>query len=277
MIKRVSIYWRNDNPRAIRWAGIIEEWIKRKYPRILFTKANPQALIVLGGDGTILGAAQEYQRKNPIILGLNLGHIGFLASVREPKKFLGSLDKFFKEEYKIAKRMMIRASVFRNGGTVFSANALNEIAVQNFLGMLEIEADIEGHPVQFVRGTGLIVSTATGSTAYNLSAHGPIVMPDIKCMVLTEVMDHDIPTPSIVIKRDREIFLKVIDFRKRGFLKVAGTGEDADVLLTADGEKIFSLQKGDIVKIRRSPGLIKFAEFERAYFFKSLKQKFSFR
>ena len=123
-----------------------------------------------------------------------------------------------------------------------------------------------------------MVATATGSTAYNLSAHGPIVMPDIKCMVLTEIMDHNIPTPSIVIKRDREVEIKVLEFRRRGLLKIAKSGEPADVLITADGgERLTALQKGDLIKIQRSPGLIKFAELERAYFFKSLREKFGFR
>lgn len=275
MIKRLSIYWRNDNKKAVFWAKKIGGYLNRS--KLKLVEKNPDALIVLGGDGTILEAAQKYQKRPPIILGLNLGHVGFLASVRESKKFLPALQKFLKGEYRIAKRLMIQGEVWRRGKKIFSLNSLNEIAVQNMLGMVEIEVNIDGHPVQYVRGTGVMVATATGSTAYNLSAHGPIVMPDIKCMILTEVLDHNIPTPSIVVKRDREITFKVLDFRKRGLLKIAKTGEAADVLITADGEKIFPLEIGDIIKIRRSPGLIKFAELERAYFFKSLRSKFGFR
>ncbi len=143
--------------------------------------------------------------------------------------------------------------------------------------MVEIEVSIDDHVVQYIRGSGVLVATATGSTAYNLSAHGPIVMPDIKCMVLTELMDHNIPTPSMVIKRDREVELKITDFRKRKIFKMAKTNEDADVVVTADGEKVCPLEVGDIIKVRRAPGLVKFAEFERGYFFKSLHEKFAFR
>lgn len=283
---RVSIFYRADNQKAVLWAGKILAWLKKKHKGIKLDAARPaspasqggpQALIVLGGDGTILEASQKYQKKNPIVIGLNLGHVGFLASAREPQKFIKSLDQFFSGKYRVVKRMMIKAEVFRKSRKVFSANSLNEISIQNLLGMVEIEANIDMHPVQYIRGTGVLVATSTGSTAYNLSAHGPIVMPDIKCMILTEIMDHNIPTPSIVIKRDREVELKILDFRKRGLLKIAKDGKNADVVLTADGENIFPLEVGDIVKIKRSPGLIKFAELERAYFFKSLRSKFGFR
>ena len=289
MIKRkssqcVSVFYRPDNPKAVLWSKKIVGWIKKKYPRVELTQVYPHskvfgvgALIVLGGDGTILEASQKYQKKSPIIVGLNLGHVGFLASVREPNKFFGALEQFFSGKYRAVKRMMIKAEVFRKGRKVFSANSLNEFSIQSLLGIVEIEANIDGHPVQYIRGTGVLVATSTGSTAYNLSAHGPIVMPDIKCMILTEIMDHNIPTPSIVIKRDREVELKITDFRRRGLLKIAKNNKDADVVITADGENIFPLEVGDIIKIKRSPGLIKFAELERAYFFKSLRSKFGFR
>src|SRR3989338_2692099 len=277
MIKRVSIYYRGENKEAVLWSGKIEAWIRKRYPKTDFNSKRPQLLIVLGGDGTILAAAQKYQKKNSIIFGLNLGHVGFLASAREPKKFLAALNKLFSGEYRVVKRMMVKAEVWRKGRLVFSANSLNEISVQSLLGIVDIEASIDKHPVQYIKGSGMLVATATGSTAYNLSAHGPIVMPDIKCMILTEIMDHNIPTPSIVIKRDREVTFKISDFRRRGLLKLAKTGEEADVVITADGDKICSLKKGDIIKIRRSPGLIKFVELERAYFFKSLSEKFAFR
>ncbi len=278
MIKRVSIYFRSDNPRSVLWAQKIKKWVNSNYPKIAIDKKKPQAVIVVGGDGTILEAAQKFQRPNAAILGLNTGYIGFLASVRNEKDFLKALRRFFSGDYRISKKMMIEAEVLRKGRAIFKISALNEVTIQNLLGMAELEVAIDGHPIQYIRGTGVMVATATGSTAYNLSAHGPIVMPDIKCMVLTEIMDHNIPTPSIVIKRDREVEIKISNFRRRGLLKIAKTGDSADVLLTADvGEKLFSLHKSDIVKIKRSPGLIKFAELEPAYFFKSLREKFAFR
>lgn len=277
MIQRLSIYFRNDNKRAIAWSKKITYWLQKKYPQITIGSSNAQALIVLGGDGTILEAVRHFPKKKHIIFGLNLGHVGFLASVREPKKFFASIDALLRGKYQIVKRMMIKADVLRNNKNVFSANSLNDISIQSLLGMVEIEACVDGHVVQYIRGTGALVSTATGSTAFNLSAHGPIVMPDIKCMILTEIMDHNIPTPSIVVKRNREITLKILGFRKRGLLKISATGEKTDVILATDGENIFPIHAGDIIKIRRAPGLIKFAELEPNYFFKSIQEKFAFK
>ena len=281
-IKRVAIYYRPDSPRAVFWGGKIKSWLNKNHPRVKIVPKRPQAVIVVGGDGTILEAVQKFQKPNPLIFGLNTGHVGFLAAAREEKSFLKALKLLFSGKYsnaiRVTKKMMIRAEVRRRGKKILEANALNEIAILNVLGIVELEVSIDDHVVQYIRGSGAMVATATGSTAYNLSAHGPIVMPDIKCMVLTEVMDHNIPTPSIVIKRDREVEIKVLEFRRRGLLKIAKSGEAADVLIIADGgERLTALQKGDIIKIKRSPGLIKFAELERAYFFKSLRSKFGFR
>lgn len=276
-IKTIGFFLRPDNSRAIFWERKIRMHIKKKYPFIKFVDKNPQALIVLGGDGTILKAAQKEQKPNPIILGLNLGHIGFLTSVREPKKFLTSVDKFLKGEYGLIKRMTLSATVLRKNKAVFSANSLNEISLQNPLGMVEIEVKIEGHSFQYIRGTGVLVATASGSTAYNLSAHGPIVASDIQCLILTEILDHNIPTPSIVVKSDSKIVMKILDFRKRGLLSLTEGNKPIDAVLTSDGENIFPLEKGDIIVLRRCRNLIKFVELEKNYFFKSLQEKFAFR
>ena len=278
MLKCVSIYFRNDSPCSVLWGGKITKWINSNYPKVLLSAKKPQVVIVAGGDGTLLEAAQKFKNPNPVIFGLNTGHVGFLASVRDEKDFFKALRKLFKGEYRVSKKMMIKAEVWRRGRKILETNALNEISIQNPLGMVELEVAIDGHSFQYIHGTGVMVATATGSTAYNLSAHGPIVMPDIKCMVLTEIMDHNIPTPSIVIKRDREVEIKVLNFRKRGLIKIAKTGESADVLITADiGESLMALEKGDVIKIKRTPLLVKFAELERGYFFKSLQEKFGFR
>lgn len=232
-------------------------------------------MVVLGGDGTILEAARKYQKTNSIILGLNLGQVGFLASVRDPDQFLPTVKKLLDGNFKTIERMMLQAKVLRNRKTIFLVESLNDVVVQNPFGMVALRVDIEDHPVQNIRGTGILVATATGSTAYNLSAHGPIVMPDIKGFIITEILDHNIPTPSIVVKYNRKIFIEVIDFRERGLFSISKTGQKIDVVLISDGETIFPLKKGDIIKIEQSPNMIRFAELEPHYFFKSLQEKFN--
>ena len=193
------------------------------------------------------------------------------------KDFLKALADFLKGKHTIVERMMLSVQVRRNGKIVFTAEALNELVIKNPLGMVELEAKISDHPVQHIRGTGILVATATGSTAYNLSAHGPIVMPDIKCFIVTELLDHNIPSPSLVVKYHNPVSIKVISFRERGIISISKTGQKFDVLLMADGESFFPLKEKDEITIKSSPHLVKFAEFEKNYFFKSLQEKFGFK
>ncbi len=273
---KIGFYFRADNEPALYWADKIRSFIGKKNPGTRFTNKDPQILLVLGGDGTILEAVNKYHHlSNPLILGFNLGTVGFLASVREPIDFLPALVKFFKKRYSVVERMMLLISVERNGKDIFSSEALNEAVIQNPLGMVDIEALGNGTVIKKVRGSGVLVATATGSTAYNLSAHGPVVMPGIKCIILTELMAHDVPSPSIIFKYNQEIKFKVKNFRQRGLITV--NKSKADVILITDGGEPFPLQEGDIVKIKSSPHLVRFIELENNYFFKSLKEKFSIK
>lgn len=273
----ISFVYRPENKAALAWEKKITKWLGQKYPKVKVVKKSAKFLIVLGGDGTILETARKYQNQGSVILGLNLGQVGFLASIRDEKNFISGLNEFFKGKYRTIQRMMLKANVVRSNKIVFTANALNEITAQNLLGMVELELSINGDPMQNIRGTGALISTATGSTAYNLSAHGPIVMPDMKCFIVTELMDHNIPSPSIVVKRNKNIRLKVISFRERGLLSVSQTGERVDVVLVADGSILFPLKQKDIININRSAKLVRFVELEKNYFFKSLQEKFAFR
>lgn len=274
---KIGFFYRTGNQIALGWISKIKKHIKNKGYSAVFVNKKPDILVVLGGDGTILKAARKYHRTGSIILGLNLGRIGFLASVREEKNFLKSFDRFFTKQINTTERMMILVQVLRNKNVVFTAEALNEVVIKSPLGMVDLEAKIAGHPVQYIKGSGLLVSTATGSTAYNLSAHGPIVMPNIKCFIVTEILDHSIPSPSVVVKHTAVINIKVISYRERGILSILKTGKKVDVLAIADGEMIFPLEEKDEVVIKKSPHLVKFAEFEKNYFFKSLQEKFGFK
>ncbi|MEK7090250.1 MAG: NAD(+)/NADH kinase [Patescibacteria group bacterium] len=285
-IKKLSLYYRPDIPEADRWKNKITGWLGKNYPKIRIDKENclpktnkdaPDLLVVLGGDGTIIEAAQKYQRSNPLILGLNLGHVGFLAAIRSKKDFILGVKKVLGGHFHTFPRLMIKTTLIRKNKNIFSAYAMNDVTVQSLFGMVNLKISIAGHPVQFIHGNGALISTATGSTAYNLSAHGPIIMPDIKCMVLTELLDHGIPTPSIVIKRNQTITIDVEDFRKRDRFLIRESGDMADVILAADVERIIALKKGDKIIVKKSDRFARFAELEKNYFFKSIQEKFAFR
>jgi NAD+ kinase len=273
----VAILAKPDNEIAKKWGSKIQKWIHKNHPRVRFDDTHPDIVIILGGDGTIIDAARQYLDHNPLFVGLNLGTVGFMASVRDPKGFLPALKKLFSGSYEVAEHMVIQATVFRHTKQVWHTTALNEIMVQNILGMVELDVAIEDHPIQSIRGTGVFVATATGSTAYNLSAHGPIIMPNIKCMIVTELLDHNIPTPSIVIKHDKKITIHINAFRKHNRFLLAESHAPVDVVLSADTARLFPLEEGDTIVIERAPSSVRFIEFESSYFFKSLGEKFGFR
>ena len=122
-----------------------------------------------------------------------------------------------------------------------------------------------------------MVATPTGSTAYNLSAHGPIVTPDIQCFIVTELLDHHIPTPSIVVKRTKTIEINITEIRAKGLFTATATGVAVDAVVTSDDTNIFPIREGDKIVVGRSRRLIAFAEFTPGYFYKSLQEKFAFR
>lgn len=283
--KYVQLFFREEKSSVKLWVEKLHQWINNNYPdiRILTpnyisskSAASPELLIVLGGDGTILEAARAFNRVNPLIFGLNLGTVGFLASVRIENNFLVGMEKLFSGNYQVVQRMMIRGSVERNGHTIFSSDALNEIAVKNLISMVEVDVAVDGYLVRKVRGDGVLVSTATGSTAYNLSAHGPIVMPNIKCFIITELLNHNIPTSPLVVKWNREVTLTVKSFRKIDKLCPTDFSSLPNMVFTADFHDFLYLKKGDKIILKKSPRLARFVELDNNYFFRSLQEKFRF-
>ena len=274
--KTIRFFLREDNKLALEWRVKIRDFLDKHYFDIQEVEGKADILFALGGDGTIIEAARRFHEQHMIIFGLNLGTVGFLASIRDPKDFFQGINRLLNGDYKTHERMMLGAEVHRKGKSVFKASAMNDFVIQNLLGLVELKVSIAGHSFQTIRGGGVLISTATGSTAFNLSAHGPVLMPNIKGMIITELLDHNIPTPSLVIKHDQTITVKVESFRQRGILSLTESGKPVDVLLLADAETAFPLEKEDEIHICKSPYLITFAEIEDNYFFKSLAQKFAF-
>ena len=285
-IKKLVIYYRPEMSRAKEQEKKLLAQLKKGHPEIKILnsknpprnkKGAPDAVLVLGGDGTILEAAHRYHQWKSLIMGFNLGRVGFMASVRNEKDFSKSLEMLLNGQYQAIPRLMISATLMRKNKNLAKFNAVNEVSIQHLMGMVQLKVEIDGHPLQYINGSGLLVATGTGSTAYNLSAHGPIVMPDVRCFIITELLDHNIPTPSIIIKRNREIAIIIEGFRKQNKFTINKSGRKADVVLATDGYDIIPLQKGDKIIMRESKYEIKFVEMDKNYFFQSLQEKFAFR
>jgi NAD+ kinase len=276
-MRRLAFFYREDNHAAKRWAKRLSIHIQKRHRDIKISDKRPQFVIALGGDGTVLEAARTFRGVHPTMVGLNLGHVGFLASARRPRDFIKSVDLLLNGKHHSVQRMMASAKLIRKGRSVAELHALNEISVQALLGVIKLRISVDGYPVQYIHGGGVLVSTPTGSTAYNLSAHGPIITPDIKCLVVTELLDHHIPTPPLVVKHSKKIVIDITELRKRGLFNVSRSGERVDAVITADEGDVIPVLEGDRIEVTRARHLIRFAEFERGYFYKSLEEKFAFQ
>lgn len=275
-ISKVSFYYRNQVKEAILWEKRLANYFSSNFPRldIVSGKYKPQLVIVLGGDGTVLEAAKKFGSE-PLYLGLNLGHVGFLTAIRNEKNFLKGVEKIMKGEYKISERNRLQASINRKGKVVVEDSALNEVLIQNLLGMVSLELFVGKHKLQQTWGSGLMISTATGSTAYNLSAHGPIVDPELDCLIITKLLDHSLPTPSLVLKSNETITIKIGNFRETERLHLHDLKENIDTVLAFDSQQLYKLVPGDTVTVVRSAQKVKIIETEVNYFFKSLQTQFA--
>jgi NAD+ kinase len=218
-------------------------------------------LFVLGGDGTLLAAADKASLSGVCMLGINLGRLGFLTEV-ELCDVDAAISRILDGAFSIEKRIMLHCSVIRDGQTVFSANALNEAAVlkKNVSRMISIALEINGALADNVFCDGMLVATPTGSTGYSLSAGGPIVSPHLDCMLATPVCPHSLHSRSLVVSSDEEIIMR--------------PSSTYGIVLTTDGEIQREIENGEIVKVRRSRHVARFIRFHDDYFYPLLRSKF---
>ncbi|MFZ5644073.1 MAG: NAD(+)/NADH kinase [Bacillota bacterium] len=218
-------------------------------------------LLVFGGDGTILRSSRIAAKYGVPLLGINLGHLGFLSEIDVPdiKEDLASI---LNNEYYIEERMMIEASVLRDGRIIDSATGLNDAVITKgaFARLILLETRVNGEHVSNYPTDGLILSTPTGSTAYSLSAGGPVVTPEMELMIITPICPHALWARPIVIAPESEVEVELLS-------------EKGEVMLTIDGQHGLNLFKNDIVKITRSPYKVKFIRLKTRNFFRVLKQK----
>ncbi len=215
-----------------------------------------ELILVLGGDGTLLSAARLPEAHKVPILGVNLGSLGFLTEVSLPDIY-PTLRRVLDEQFCLDKRMMLRTSVSRKGKKIGRFCNLNEIAInKGALGrIISLEIHINGAYVNTFLADGLIISTPTGSSAYNLSAGGPIIHPSMEALVLTPICPHTLTNRPIVIPGNLRVSIKLIS-------------EDSDVYLTCDGQEGFYLEYQDAVVVTKSEHTIKLIQpFNKDYYY----------
>lgn len=226
---------------------------------------KPDAVIVLGGDGTMLRAARDFVDEEIPLLGVNLGSLGYLAEV-DKANVIPALSKLLSGDYFIEERMMLEGNILRDNQTVAHTMALNDISVLKSLPYRAINFDVyvNGQFLKSYGADGVIVSTPTGSTGYNLSAGGPIVEPCADLLVLTPVCPHTINSRSIVLAGEDEIFIEI---------KEAKAGGEQTAFAMSDGAAHFELKTGDSFVMYRSEKRTRVIKLNRESFLEVLQKK----
>lgn len=225
--------------------------------------SNSDIVIVLGGDGTILNIARQSAKYNVPLFGINLGHLGFLAEAEISNMYL-SLDKLVSGNYKIEKRMMLEASFEDSTGETRELVALNDISITKGMmsRMISFSVFINNNFFELYSADGVVISSPTGSTAYSLSAGGPIVSPDLNVLVITLICPHTLHNRSIVVSERDEVRIEICE-------------ENTEVMLSVDGQDSYKLIPGEVVKVRSSSCVTNLVKLKQRSFFDVLRRKIS--
>jgi NAD+ kinase len=225
--------------------------------------ADADVAISLGGDGTVLRTVDMVSAKGVPVIAVNVGLLGYLTEV-EPVHLRSALERFFAGDYEAEERMMLAARLTSGTSELngLTFRALNELVVEKRASghTVRLRVSIAGSVFTSYAADGLIVATPTGSTAYSLSARGPIVSPTHRALLLTPVSPHMLFDRSLVLNPDEEVGIEVIDDR------------EAEVSL--DGRRVAVLTPGDVVTCVGAPEVARFVRFGERHFHRILKAKF---
>jgi NAD+ kinase len=220
-----------------------------------------EILFVLGGDGTILGFARQFAKTGLPMLGINLGHLGFLSEA-EPQDLENAVQRVLSGDYCLENRLMLEAQVVRGGQVVYEAAGLNDVAIAkgSFGRMVTNRVFVDDMYVDQYTGDGLLVSTPTGSTAYSLSCGGPIVSPHIEVIVLTPICPHTLHSRPMVIAANQEVRVEV-------------EATHDELVLSVDGQLFYELENHDVIRVRQAGYKTTLIKWRDREFFDVLRRK----
>ncbi|MGI6357326.1 MAG: NAD(+)/NADH kinase [Bacillota bacterium] len=273
-----------QKPGAISVANDVLTWLEERDVAVLLPKQtamrinrpqlaarddelaqNCDLIAVLGGDGTLLNLVRRWPFWGVPVLGINLGNLGFLTEIELPDLYPG-LERVLAGDYFVQERMMLRAQVYRQRRVVNELYALNDVVVTKgaYSRMLRLELFIEEEFVDLLPADGVVVATPTGSTAYSLSAGGPIVDPNINALVVTPICAHSLHSRPMVVAPEYRLTIKV-------------NAQHDDIVLTMDGQEVFRLLPNDQVQVERASTVSRLVKFPPRSFYEVLRRKFSGR
>jgi NAD+ kinase len=242
-VSKVVIVTKPRQPDVASVAAELAKWFAGKGIQASLDESaagTADLCVVVGGDGTLLAAARLIGEHQVPILAINYGGLGFLTEVTREEMY-SSLERILAEDPPISLRMMMSVSIHRAGAPAALYQALNDVVIHKgaLARIIELEASVDGHYVSRFRSDGLIMATPTGSTAYNLSAGGPIVFPSMSAIIMTPICPHTLTNVPLVLPPESHI-------------EVTLCSAQDEVYVTLDGQVGMKIESGDRVRIERS-------------------------
>jgi len=278
-VRAVGLITNHDKSEAIAFAPRVVEWLEARGLRVRLDAesagevgrpelaaadaefAGLDLLITLGGDGTILAASQLAARTGVPILGVHMGRFGFIAETH-PNDLLKHLEDVLQGRAAIEERLMVRGSVVRDGVVVHHAIGLNDIVINKgaMARLLHLRTSFGGDFLMRYAADGVVVATPTGSTAYALSAGGPLVEPTVRALVVAPICPHTLAARPLIVPEDETISVVV---------EIAS----GEVLFLADSTQEFLLASGDRVDIGRAECCTRLVTVRRSEFYQKVRKR----
>lgn len=238
------------------------DWKGFRYTDPAAVPENTDCVITLGGDGTLIQAARDLAGLDIPLLGINLGTLGYLTQ-GSGKEIPEILDALLEDHFTLERRLMLNGRMEGKGGTVFRDIALNEIVVtrKDSMKVTKLSISVNGRFFSSYTANGVILSTPTGSTAYNLSAGGPIAAPNCRVMILTPICSHTLNMRSILLNADDTVCIEILD---------GGENEQAAVF---DGDLAVDMSPGDVIRISSSRVETTMVKLSELLFLDNLREK----
>ena len=260
IVDRIFNFYKNKNVRLVMPATEARQFRKEEYGLPCVERVHIDMALSIGGDGTLLGVCRRFREQGIPVCGINLGTLGFLADI-EPNELESRLAKILVGDYIVEHRLLLSGYVRNELGEKFLGNAINDVVISKGGGarMLKLSTYVNGTYLMNYKADGVIVSSPTGSTAYSLSAGGPILNPTIRALILTPICPHTFQMRPLIVSEDDEICIKIEANR--------------DLMVTLDGQEIFQIQPGDDVVVRKSIAVAKIVKFADKNYYDVLKAK----
>lgn len=232
----------------------------KDYKEFRIGQKHVDLILCMGGDGTILSVVKRLKNFNTKLFGINMGTLGFMSEI-PPVQINKTLARIFRGDFTLDKRVMLDIEVKRDEKTIHRSHALNEVVISQgeLARLIQLRTKVDNRKLTNYHADGLIVATPTGSTAYSLSAGGPILHPSINAFILTPIAPHSFTQKPIVIPDHKVISIRLKSAHKR-------------VNLTSDGQRLFAMEYYDKVFIRKGK-TITFVRLPNESFFETLRQK----